>query len=104
MRYDHPHDKLYDALGSPATWPHPHWFRCPNLHIETISRDQYEGDTIIFCGECLWQGYRTMNLRTWWGHFRGYHVAPWWIAWHRVTRIPIIDRVTRRCCGVEWWE
>ncbi len=42
--------------------------------------------------------------RIWWGHFRGYHVAPWWIVWHRLTRLPLVDWVAPRCCGREWWE
>lgn len=43
-----------------------------------------------------------VNRRSiWWGHFRGYHIAPWDILWHRFTRIfPWV----KRCCGVEWWE
>ena len=41
---------------------------------------------------------------TLWAHFRGYHVAPWWVVWHRLTRLPFVELVTRRCCGREWWE
>ncbi len=56
--FDHPLDKVYEAVGSPADWPHPHWFRCPNGHLGMIARDQYEGEAQIVCKHCGWAGYR----------------------------------------------
>ena len=61
LLYDDAFDKLFDLLGQPEEWPHPHWFRCPNGHLGTIDIEQYRGEVSIVCPECDFHGHRIMG-------------------------------------------
>lgn len=57
-KYAHPIDKLFDTVGRPSYWQHPHWFECPGCgSVAIIELDQYVSTVPIACS-CGWTGYR----------------------------------------------